>query len=308
MRRQRRKKNWGLPALLILVIVIIGGGFYLIHRGAKVQGPNDIKKTASTSVIDTTPKTTTGAYRTSTTTTAGETVKILVQLKAKHRFARQIVTTGNDVVLLVDSGTYTKKAKQLTLSSTSAVRCTYATTSAYDDATPIKMTRYGGEHADYPQALSDTLNNRLRLKSGQPTSYENDGQWLKLHTSTDTVDSVTATVEAQDTSTETTTDTTPAYSESQDTTASIPEASSSSQSVESSASSQSSDSSDADAASSSSSAALTPEQAQAAIAQRYPSDQYTITANGEANGVYTFTVTNIQTSEQQTVTVSASGQ
>ncbi|MFD1483906.1 hypothetical protein ACFQ5J_01410 [Lacticaseibacillus baoqingensis] len=299
MRRQHRKKNWGLPALLILVIIILVGGLFLIFRGAKVQGPNDTNSAVSTSVIDTTPQMDTGIYATSTTQN-GETVKILLQFKSKHRFARQIVTTGNTVVMLVDSGTYTKSGKQLTLSSTSAVRCDYASTADYNDALPEKMSRYGQGHKAYPQTLNDTLNNQVRLTAKHPSSYDYLGQWLKLKTATDTVDSVSATAAAQDTSAETESSTPASSTPSTDYNSSVSADSSSEAAASSSASSQSS------AAASSSSAALTLDQAQALVAQRYPSDQYAIAASGDSNGVYTFTVTNLQTNEQQTVTVSAS--
>lgn len=292
-RRRRRKTHWSIWLLLIGLLAIALVTLFLIHRGAKVQGPNDTS-IGSTNVIDTTPTTSAGTYTASGSATDpdGEalTVKVYLTLTSKHRFSRELKIQGDSVRMIVDAGTYAKTAHTLKLHSTNAVVFQYQSVNHMNNQMPSRKSRYGTNHSAYPAYLTNVLNNTISTKGAAPSAYAYGNKHLKLTISGAVVPSVNEAIDEQ------------AEIQSRSTASTAQAASATSNS--SAASSVASASS---ASSASSSSHLSVEQAQALIEAKYPPSDYTTTAMGEQAGTFSFVVINKQTRQNQTVTVDQDG-
>lgn len=296
-RRRRRKTHWSIWLLLIGLLAIAVVTLFLIHRGAKVQGPDD-SSAGTTSVIDTTPTSSSGTYAASgkANDPDGEalTVKVYLTLQSKQRFVRELKITGSSVRMIVDSGTYTKAGSHITMHSTQAVVFQYASQDRMAARIPSRKSRYGASHSAYPDYLTAVLNNQLTTSAGKPSHYHYVDTSLKLTVSGAVVPTVSEAIDEQAAVETSTSHSSHAVF---DTTAS-----SAAQSSDSS-----SDSSSAQSSSASASSHLSVEQAQALIDAQYPPSDYTSTAMGEQNGTFSFVVINRTTHENQTVTVTPDG-
>ena len=319
-RRRRHSALWLLLAGLLTIAVVTLG---LIYRGAKVSGP-DSAESASHHIVETTP--TAAHVQPGTYTASGQaedpdgealTVRVYLRLLANGHYRREIQVKGETIRRIIDSGTYDSAAKSVSLSSLNAVIFNYASAKAMTTQTPRDASRYGGDHAAYPDYLATVLNNRVTLKRGRATTYRYVRTTLPLQVSDHNIPSVGAAVATEQPALTThhsqsapivpaTTSAPPASPAASSPTSS--RAASASASHESAAAASNSTSSSTESAARPSSSALTLADAQAIIAIRYPSQGYQISGGTEAAGEFTFTVTDNTTHESRAVTVTADGQ
>lgn len=307
-RSRRRRRHFGLWFFIILIIAIALTTLFLIFRGAKVSGPDSQNASSVTKVIDTTPtasstKTTSGTWTASgkAEDPDGESLKVQVYLtlKTNGHYRRQLVIQGDSVRTIVDSGTYSG-GKTFKLKSSQAVIFTYASKKNQRNQVAKATTQYGSDYASYPSYLKTVLNNRV-----SKTTYRYVDTKLSLSTSNDSVPTIAKAIDAQSTTTHAAESATTNDNDTTDAdTTADDQHSDTNETTDSNADSDSDSTSD----SSSSSSKMTVSQAQAIVAQQYPSADYTITAMGQTGSNFTFVVINQKTRDNQYVTVNGDGE
>lgn len=348
MRQLRRKEHRRikLPLIILGVVLLLTAIIlFLIFRGAKVKGPDEGSSSSVTIGAKAPANKNTGTYTgkglVTTASGARRTIRVYLRLK-KDTYVREIVdeTTPKRHVT-VDSGTYTKLDKTLTLTTSKAAVATYRDKSAMSDATPTKLTQYGGTHKDFTDNMMNVLNNVISLQGKKPHTYRYLNSKLTLKDSTHQLQSVKAFVADQTVSGTSSGGSQQASSGSQagstngsDNAASRQLAQQVQQAREQLKqagidASQFSDrqianglataqrtgqslsqvlgakpASSSSSSSQSSSTGQTASQAQAAVAARFPADSYDIAFAGKNGDSYTFTVTNKKTGQKQSVVVS----